>query len=607
MERRPHASAGRARGGARARPAPLPILCGADIELGNFIVGLDGAGTGYAASRALLREIEGFDGASSWRAAASGSTASGSSGYASYEGTAGRGGCGYATASSWGGSSSTSRDWGRKFLPENGGCIYIDLDHLELCIPEVLSAHDHVAAWHAMLRIARRALDRANAARLADRRIVVLVNNSDGWGASYGSHLDFLIDRRTFTNLFHRKLHYLLFLASYFASAIIITGGGKVGSENGRPAVPYQISQRADFAEILMGTETTFRRPIVNSRDEPLAGPDPRRDDRDLREGKARLHVIFLDSTLCPAANLLRVGATQIVLAMIAQDEVCPGLILDDPLRAVGIWSRDPDLRARARLLAGARSTALDWQRALLRRAKRFVADGRAQGIVPRADEIIELWEDTLERLRAGDVATLAGRLDWVLKRTLIGGALERRRLPWSSPEAKHLDHLYSSLDPDEGLFWCCERDGAVERVVPEARIRHFEGAPPDDTRAWLRAHILRLADPDDIVDVDWDEIRFRFRRDGSWWSSAYYTFSMADPLGFTRRTCEPVLRAARTLEEALRALDPDGTNCAAPAAAAERAGGGREIVRYEGDRGDRGGREGQGGDGNGTSRAHAR
>ncbi len=39
----------------------LPKLCGADIELGNFIVGLEQTqSTGYQASRALLMEISGL-------------------------------------------------------------------------------------------------------------------------------------------------------------------------------------------------------------------------------------------------------------------------------------------------------------------------------------------------------------------------------------------------------------------------------------------------------------------------------------------------------------------------------------------------------------------
>mgnify|MGYP000615072306 CR=1 FL=1 len=51
------------------------------------------------------------------------------------------------------------QDWGRKFLATNGGCIYIDSNHLEICLPEVRRALEHVAAWHAMLRIARAALE----------------------------------------------------------------------------------------------------------------------------------------------------------------------------------------------------------------------------------------------------------------------------------------------------------------------------------------------------------------------------------------------------------------------------------------------------------------
>jgi hypothetical protein len=177
----------------------LPKLCGADIELGNFILGAPGLGsTGRQASRALLREIE--------------------APYAVDDG----GGCGTAAAGHRWPAAHDPQDWGRKFLG-NGGCVYIDLDHLELCLPEVVSAYDHVAAWHAMLRIARAALDAANARQPQGQRICVLANNSDGKGNAYGSHLGFLITRKAFRNLFDRKLHPLLFLAAYQVSSIVFT------------------------------------------------------------------------------------------------------------------------------------------------------------------------------------------------------------------------------------------------------------------------------------------------------------------------------------------------------------------------------------------------
>ena len=38
----------------------LPKLCGGDIELGNFVLGVPGRDTGAMASRALLAEIDGL-------------------------------------------------------------------------------------------------------------------------------------------------------------------------------------------------------------------------------------------------------------------------------------------------------------------------------------------------------------------------------------------------------------------------------------------------------------------------------------------------------------------------------------------------------------------
>src|SRR5437899_1138585 len=139
----------------------VPKPCGADIELGNFALGLERAGgTGREASRAVLREIDapyadrGGDGVRLVRSASGYQMAYGASG-ATYD----------------------PQDWGRKYLSSNGGCFYIDLDHLECCLPEVLSAYDHVAASHAMLRIARRALEAANAALPARQRRHLQVNN----------------------------------------------------------------------------------------------------------------------------------------------------------------------------------------------------------------------------------------------------------------------------------------------------------------------------------------------------------------------------------------------------------------------------------------------
>jgi hypothetical protein len=505
----------------------LPKLCGADIELGNFILGVEQPeGTGAEAARAVLREIAGLQGTP------------------------------VSVASRGALAPHDPQDWGRKYLPTNGGCVYIDLDHVEACLPEVISAYDHLAASHAMLRIVRRALAAANLQRPAGQRIHVLVNNSDGRSNSYGSHLNFLLTRRAWDNLFNRRLHYQLFVAAFQASSIVLTGQGKVGAENGAPPCAYQIAQRADFFETLCALQTTHNRPLVNSRDEPLCGTE-----HETSPPAARLHCIFFDNTLCHVSSLLKVGLMQILLAMIEAEQVNPQLLVEDPVGAVQRWSHDPTLQACVPMVAGSALTAVELQLLFLDGAKRFVAAGGCDGSVPQARRIVQLWEDTLLKLEAGDLPALIGRLDWVLKLHILQRAMQQRpHLTWASPEIKLLDHFYSSLDPAAGLYWAYEAGGIVERLVSDERIVHFEHNPPDDTRAWTRAMLLRLVDADDVQSVDWDRILLHVGQVG--YQHTYRRLDLANPLAFTKAETDRILQSGRGLNAI---LDELGATAPAP------------------------------------------
>jgi hypothetical protein len=540
---------------SESRPHRIPILCGADIELGNFVLGLDRPeGTAQIAAWALLREIEGLprEDASTLRVGtySSGSANSGATRYGYGSSASAHD---YESPSEQG--TFNSQDQGRRFLAMNGGCAYIDLGHLELCLPEVISPWDHVACWHAMLRIARNAAAAANAKLPAGQQIQVLVNNSDGKGNSYGSHLDFLVTRQAWDNIFRRRVHYLLFLAAFQASSIVYTGQGKVGSENGAPPVAFQISQRADFFETLMGPQTTYHRPLVNSRDEPLCGSRfGAGAGQDQAEHLARLHLIFFDNTLCHVSSLLKVGVMQIVLAMIEAGRVNLELVLDDPVSAVVCWSHDPDLDERVLLTSGKEVTAVELQLLFLAQAKEFVASGGCEGVVPRAAEILALWEDTLLKLAAKDFAALAHRLDWVLKLSILNQVMaECPELSWDSPQIKHLDHMYASLNRAQGLYWTYEASGFIERVVSPERVDHFTINPPADTRAWTRAMLLRRAEADSVLDVNWDQMEFELK-DGSE-RARRRILSLANPLGWARTATEQFFRDADTFEDLLDRL----------------------------------------------------
>src|ERR1700741_4156186 len=96
----------------------------------------------------------------------------------------------------------------------------------------------------------------------------------------------------------------------WFVTRQVFTGAGKVGAEHGAADAPFQISQRADFFEEEVGLETTLKRPIVNTRDEPHC------DSQKYRP----LHVIVGDANLCEVPNFWKVGTPSLVLAMIEAD-----------------------------------------------------------------------------------------------------------------------------------------------------------------------------------------------------------------------------------------------------------------------------------------------
>jgi Pup amidohydrolase len=521
----------------------VPKVIGSDVELGNLILGRTPGreGTCREASAALLAEIDGIPARRS----------AGTYGYSRIDPAA------YSYAASerleppdWGAGvaagsplPATVLDRGRLFLPCNGSSCYIDLSHFEVTSPEVRSAADYVAVFHAMLRIARDALHAANERLPSGQRLVALVNNSDGLGHSYGSHISICMTRRSWEDMFERRIHpSLFFLMAFQTSSVVLTGQGKVGSENGRPPVRFQISQRADFFETIVGLQTSYRRPLVNSRDESHCTRSTSSGETRSPE-LARLHCIFHDQTLCHAATFLKVGTMQLIVAMIEAGWIDRRLLLRSPLLAVRRWSHDPGLRATARLSGGRRVTAVEHQRLFLESARRFVEAGACGEHVPGATEILRVWAETLDLLEAKDYTVLARRLDWVCKKQLLESAVDANPgLDWDSPVLKHLDHVYGSLDEEEGLYWACERDGRVDRLATSAAIERFVHEPPADTRAWTRSMMLRAIPPAQIEEIDWGYIRVRTRATRERRSESR-TFRLGSPFGFTKQECAHLIQ----------------------------------------------------------------
>ena len=156
----------------------------------------------------------------------------------------------------------------------------------------------------------------------------------------------------------------------------------------------FQLSQRADFFEEEVGLETTLKRPIINTRDEPHADPQKYR----------RLHVIVGDANLAEVATFLKVGVTALVLAMIEDDfHAGRDLTLARPVAAIRAISRDTTLRTTVELASGEMLTALELQWELYDLARKYAAE---RGLEALGDEevgrrVLDRWEAVLHGLES--------------------------------------------------------------------------------------------------------------------------------------------------------------------------------------------------------------
>src|SRR3989475_470448 len=309
----------------------------------------------------------------------------------------------------------TSKEESRliNLILSNGARFYVDHAHPEYSSPETTNPRDLVIWDRAGERILNLSRQRAEAVSPPEQRILIYKNNTDGKGNSYGTHENYLMDRKV---PFARIVQHMM---PFFVTRQIFTGAGKVGAENNADPCDYQISQRADFLETEVGLETMHSRPIINTRDEPHADPEKYR----------RLHVIVGDANMAEISTYLKVGTTAIVLSMVEDDFIDRDLSVDQPVQAFRKVSRDLACRDTVRLKDGRTISAVDHQREFLALAKRYFKE--RQQPEPWVADVMGRWETTLDHL-AEDPRQLGRELDWVIKRQLIENYVAKHDLECS-------------------------------------------------------------------------------------------------------------------------------------------------------------------------------
>ncbi|MDQ1672297.1 MAG: proteasome accessory factor [Frankiaceae bacterium] len=369
--------------------------------------------------------------------------------------------------------------WGRSsnvFL-RNGARLYLDVgSHPEYATPECDAVPDLVAHDKAGERILEGLLVEAER-RLREEGIAgdihLFKNNTDSAGNSYGCHENYLVGR-------HGEFSRLAdVLVPFLVTRQIICGAGKV-LQTPRGAV-YCVSQRAEHIWESVSSATTRSRPIINTRDEPHADAERFR----------RLHVIVGDSNMNEVTNLLKVGATDLVLRMIEAGVVMRDLTLENPIRAIREVSHDMTCQRKVKLANGRDASALDIQREYHAKAVDFVARRGGDAVTER---VLDLWGRTLEAIETGDLEKVGREIDWITKYVLIERYRAKHGVSLASPRVAELDLKYHDIHRDRGLYYRLERAGAVDRVCSDLEIFQAKSVPPQTTRAKLRGEFIRRA-----------------------------------------------------------------------------------------------------------------
>ena len=355
----------------------------------------------------------------------------------------------------------------------NGGRLYLDVGaHPEYATPECRTVRQLLVAERAGDELVLGLAARASALAAQDGQDVrfrLFKNNVDSFGNSYGCHENYLVAR-------DQDLPALVdVLTPFLVTRQVLCGSGSYRRGE------FTISQRADHLHDQLSAQTTRARPLVNTRDEPLADPSRFR----------RLHVLAGDSNLCEPSAWLKVGTTIAVLDALSGSAAnrLGRMRLADPATALRQVARDPS--ALLELADGRRVSAAQVQRAYL--------DLAGDSAEP---ELADLWTSVLDALTAGEPERVADVVEWVAKRRLLQEFQARHRLSADDPKLAQLDLAFHELG---GIFRVLEAEGLVRRLTSPTEVSLARSQPPDDTRAAARsAFLLAVQRAGHLYSVDW-------------------------------------------------------------------------------------------------------
>lgn len=401
-----------------------------------------------------------------------------------------------------------------------GAKFYHDVGHAEWAHPECRSAREIALYDKAADTLLATLLPRAQEVMRSDGfrgRILVVKNNVDVHGNTYGCHENYMAERET-AWLDHEDYLRLSirYLVPFLATRLILCAPGRVGlGRRGEQGFAFQLGQRADFINTVVSRDTRDMRGIFNLG----------RENEPFSEGNyRRLHLILGDACMSGYGTFLKLGTVGLLLRLL--EDLAIGEIphLREPVRAMHTVSRDPSCTALLPLHDGRQMTAIDIQRIYLEQVMRYA---ERYPISQEERELISLWAETLDALQ-NEPARLFGKVDWITKKSVLDRLLDQSGLSWETPDLERhpiryklqeLDIQYHNVDPAQSLFYKLLRSqrgaDALDTLWDVESVRAAQSAPPPYTRARVRGTAIASArrTGSRIEVKGWSEVRLGGQR----------------------------------------------------------------------------------------------
>jgi len=398
------------------------------------------------------------------------------------------------------------------FWQKNGAKIYYDMEHIEYSTPECRTPEELIIYDKAGMRILEEIRGLLQKDLEGKIKIIILKNNVDSRGNSYGSHESYLVAKRV---RFERE-PILSWLVPFFVTRPIYAGSGRVVIDSKERELRYNLSQRAFSILNDISRSAARDRGIIYIK----SGCDY------CGKNFRRLQIVSGDSNMADFSQFLKFGTVHLLIRAleknslkIDKNKIKFGESISTAINKV---SQDLTLEDKIVISRGKKMTALEIQESYLEDMLKCFQQDRDFLV----KKILREWTRVLLALRKKDFDSLSFGYDAFIKLKLIEQFLRRAGLEWSDPERKILkiseknqgavdkisaiDLFYHDINPEDGLYLKLEKSGQVKNldINQNKKIMGAVFKPPK-TRANIRSRYLRVIDKLNNVEseINWHSI----------------------------------------------------------------------------------------------------